>query len=532
MPHDPGVHAPPTASAPPSGISDLVPLAPRADVVPPPRAAMRRARLLVVFVCLALLATNAWLIVDARTHAMAQARQANTNLARAVTNQVESLVSEADHILDSLVNELERADLSTTLLEHLQPVLVNHVARSEQLQGLSVFDAQGTWVTSSEPLWEPGWNNDEQPYFIHHRASLSASTLLGPPIVSRTSGEWVVPVSRRLNDADGNFAGVVLATLSVAHLRGLLERFDVGEGAMLLTLSGRMVARHPSLKTGIGEPLPASSARTLMQSQRSGHGETVSPIDGVERLFSFEHARSYPLQVSVASSKRQVLDNWRNSSVLQTVWMVFLCLLLERAGSYTRRAIAQRLQAERGLREARDALTQANERLARLARIDDLTRLPNRRAFDRRLSGMFRQAQRERSPLAIVMVDVDDFKKYNDHYGHVEGDECLRRVAAALRATLKRPEDFVARYGGEEMAMLLPRTDALGATLLAEAARVAVSTMDIPHAAVVAGKVSISLGVAAAVPGPQDTEQTLLKAADAALYEAKNRGRNRVEVHD
>jgi diguanylate cyclase (GGDEF)-like protein len=128
------------------------------------------------------------------------------------------------------------------------------------------------------------------------------------------------------------------------------------------------------------------------------------------------------------------------------------------------------------------------------------------------------------------MVDVDTFKKYNDHYGHVEGDECLRRVAAALRASVQRPEDFVARYGGEEMVLLLPHTDVLGATMVAEAARMAVAAMDIPHAAVVAGKVTISLGVAAAVPGPQDTEQQLLKAADAALYEAKRQGRNQVAV--
>lgn len=521
----------PPPTGPPSHFSDLVPLD-----LPAQRTAgrdpIRRARLLVVFVCVALLATNAGLIVSAHSHALAQARLTNTNLARALVERIEGMVSEADHILAGLVDELERSEVSTPVLEHLQPILVNHVARTGQLQGLFVFDTQGAWVAGSEPVWDQRWNPRDLAYFTHHRDNPSRSTLLSPPVQSRSSGEWVVPVSRRLDDAEGNFAGVALATLSVQHLRQLLERFDIGEGAMLLTLSGRVVARHPFMQAGLGAPLPQSPARTLMQSQRSGQSETRSPLDGVERLFSFEHARSYPLQVSVAASKRELLRNWRNTAVLQTVWVVFLCLLLERAGSYTQRAIRQRRQAERGLREARDALTQANERLARLARVDDLTRLPNRRAFDRRLSGLLRQAQRERSPLAIVMVDVDDFKKYNDHYGHVEGDECLRRVAAALRATVKRPQDTVARYGGEEMVMLLPQTDVLGATLVAEAARVAVAAMDIAHAAVVAGKVTISLGVASAVPGPQDSEQALIKAADAALYEAKRRGRNRVHVHE
>ncbi|WP_326537888.1 GGDEF domain-containing protein [Pseudorhodoferax sp.] len=534
MPNKQGVQTPPQAptASSLSDLGDLVPLpAPADEPAPPPADPIRRARLLVVFVCLALLATNVWLVVEARAHAIAQAHLANTNLARAMIERVEGSVSEADHILDSLVDELERADLSPPVLERLQPILVNHVARTEQLKGLFVYDAHGAWIATSEPRWDASWNNADRSYFIHHRASRSASTLVSQPIVSRSSGEWIVPVSRRLNDAEGNFAGVALATLSVRHLRSLLERFDVGEGAILLTSSGRMVARNPFLESDIGKPLPPSVVSRLLDTQRSGTADARSPIDGVERLFSFEHARNYPLQITVAAGKNQVLQNWRTISVLQTVWVVFLCLLLERAGSYTSRTIAQRLQAENGLREASDALTRANGRLAKLAQFDDLTRLPNRRYFDQRLGRVFRQAQRERSPLAIAMVDVDEFKKYNDHYGHVEGDECLRRVAAALRASVKRPEDVVARYGGEEMVLLLPHTDALGATLVAEAARVAVAGMDIPHAAVVAGKVTISVGVAAWVPGQQDTEQALLKAADAALYEAKHEGRNRVHLH-
>lgn len=527
----PGIPPPsPDRAGAPSGFSDLAPLGQPPDAPAPARDPIRRARWLVVFVCLALLATNVWLIVDARAHAIAQAQLASTNLARAVTERMEAAVSEADHILDSLVYELERSDLSPTALEPMQPLLVNHVARTEQLKGLFVYDARGAWVATSVPQWDPGWNNADRAYFIHHRDNPSASTLIGPPILSRSSGEWIVPISRRLNGIDGEFAGVALATLSVRHLRSMLERFDVGEGAILLTVVGRMVARNPSIDADIGKPLPPSEVTTFLATHRSGTVDARSPLDGVARLVSFEHARNYPLQVTVAAGKSQVLANWRINSALQTVWVGFLCLLLQRAGAYTRRTMAQRLQAEAGLREARDALTRANEQLAALARIDDLTRLPNRRYFDRRFARVFRQAQREGSPLAVVMVDVDDFKKYNDRYGHVEGDECLRRVAATLRATVQRPEDFVARYGGEEMVLLLPQTDQLGATLVAEAARTAVAAMDIPHTAVVAGKVTISLGVAAIVPGQKDTEPALLKAADAALYEAKRKGRNQVAV--
>lgn len=514
-----------------TGISELMHLAPPAPEGTPRRNATRRARWLVLFVYLAMLATNGWLIVEARVHTIAQAHLSNTNLVRAVTERIEGTISEADHILAAIVYELEQSEISPLALERLQPILVNHVAHAEQLKGLFVYDADGNWIATSEPRWEASWNNADRAYFIHHRNNPSTATLVGVPLVSRSSGEWIVPVSRRLDDADGRFAGVALATVSIRHLRGLLERLDISEGAILVTLSGHMVARRPSIEADIGKPLPASPLNQLYDSQRSGTADVRSPIDGVVRLLSFEHARNYPLRITVAASKDEVLRNWRITSVLQTLWIVFLCLVLELAASHVRRTIRHRLKAEAGLREASEALAHANERLAKLAQDDGLTGLPNRRTFDQRLRRAFRQAQRERNALAIAMIDVDEFKKYNDHYGHVEGDECLRRVAAALRTAAQRPHDVVARYGGEEMVLLLPQTDAHGAMLVAEAAREAVARLNIAHAASALGRVTVSIGVASLVPNAADTESALLKAADAALYASKHHGRNRVSVH-
>jgi diguanylate cyclase (GGDEF)-like protein len=127
-----------------------------------------------------------------------------------------------------------------------------------------------------------------------------------------------------------------------------------------------------------------------------------------------------------------------------------------------------------------------------------------------------------------VMVDVDAFKKFNDFYGHVAGDRCLQQVALALRPAAARPQDFIARYGGEEIVLLLPETELAGATLVAEAACNAVAELGIPHAASPLGKVTISVGVASGVPDYSDSPYTLVEAADAALYDAKRCGKNRV----
>lgn len=177
-------------------------------------------------------------------------------------------------------------------------------------------------------------------------------------------------------------------------------------------------------------------------------------------------------------------------------------------------------------------LDDANRELQRLSSIDGLTGIANRRQYDSTLVREWRRAQRRSSSIALVVCDVDHFKRYNDHFGHQGGDECLRQVAACLAEQAKRPADLVARYGGEEFAAILPDTDAEGALQVAEAMCRAVYELALPHAPTAdLPNVTISLGVAAAVP-PREapTPGALMASADAALYEAKRLGRNRALI--
>ncbi len=176
-------------------------------------------------------------------------------------------------------------------------------------------------------------------------------------------------------------------------------------------------------------------------------------------------------------------------------------------------------------------LQQANRELNRLIIIDGLTQIANRRRFDECLKQEWLRMGREKSPLSVIMCDVDSFKLYNDHYGHLLGDECLRAVARAVECCTKRPADLAARYGGEEFAVLLPNTTAEGAAAVAETIRQKVRGLMIDHAVSPADKyVTLSLGVAGVVPTGKSDPQTLLEASDSALYEAKKRGRNQVCV--
>ncbi len=169
-----------------------------------------------------------------------------------------------------------------------------------------------------------------------------------------------------------------------------------------------------------------------------------------------------------------------------------------------------------------------NARLEELSTTDALTGIANRRRFDEVLAIEWSRAERLGQSLALAMLDVDYFKKYNDHYGHQAGDECLRRIAGVFAGKVCRTGDLVARYGGEEFVCIAPVTDGGSAFNLAQKVRKKIQALALPHEMSEFGCVTISIGVAAMIPGKEDTPEILMKAADAALYCAKEQGRNRV----
>jgi len=171
--------------------------------------------------------------------------------------------------------------------------------------------------------------------------------------------------------------------------------------------------------------------------------------------------------------------------------------------------------------------------LEHLSSLDGLTGIANRRRFDEVLELEWRRSRRTGLSLGIIMLDIDSFKNYNDHYGHGAGDECLRTVAKTLEESLHRPHDFVARYGGEEFVVILPDTDLQGGETIASAMRDKVNSLKITHDFSSAGPyVTCSFGLAVTVPGVGRTAEQLVAAADRMLYKAKQNGRDRIEITD
>jgi two-component system cell cycle response regulator len=206
-------------------------------------------------------------------------------------------------------------------------------------------------------------------------------------------------------------------------------------------------------------------------------------------------------------------------------WYHFVAVKLGDGFAITVRDISNRKKMELELQAA-------NEKLRLMANIDGLTQIANRRRFDDYLAVEWQRHQRENKPLALILIDIDYFKNYNNHYGHQGGDDCLIQVAQTLAKVPQRATDLVARYGGEEFVAILPNTNAQKALIVAESMKKAIAALNIPHAqSNISKKITISLGVASLIPNPENCLEDLIFQADQVLYLAKNQGRNRVGIN-
>jgi diguanylate cyclase (GGDEF)-like protein len=188
------------------------------------------------------------------------------------------------------------------------------------------------------------------------------------------------------------------------------------------------------------------------------------------------------------------------------------------------------INLEKQVQERTVDLQKSNARLERLSNIDGLTNIHNRRYFDSSLKYEWKRHNRSQSPISMILCDIDFFKKYNDTYGHLAGDACLKQVAKAIQKSSNRPSDVVARYGGEEFALILPETDLEGAVTLAKEIKRAIDNLKIEHTtSLVKPIISMSFGIATVVPAPNQEPEILISLSDSALYQSKEKGRDKIQ---
>jgi diguanylate cyclase (GGDEF)-like protein len=363
---------------------------------------------------------------------------------------------------------------------------------------------------------------------------------------------------------DGSPHGVVIASIDLQWIGDLLATTSRHNGAALLVIDGSGSVIASTEHGWVGRRFADHPLAEQMRAHDGGTF-TAKDFDGVRRIFAYERVPWTEARLAVGLDENAVLSRIVRDIdiaylqfalfgllVLLVAWFVGERLIVRPIQSLVRTAtrfgrgdLNARASQERWLPEfeplavalddmaaklaaREEELHIANRHLEELASLDGLSGLANRRGFDLRLEAEWRQACQLARPVALMMIDIDHFKLFNDRYGPVEGDTCLRAVGDALSVVALKDAALVARYGGEEFALLLPGMTYDRAIALGEQARRAIEDMTIAHADAPCGHVTISIGVASLVPQPGEPAAHLVEAADLGLYAAKARGRNTV----
>ncbi|WP_159999082.1 sensor domain-containing diguanylate cyclase [Roseomonas sp. 18066] len=502
-------------------------------------------------VMVAILAGGAATLLQERQEAWHRAEREAGNLVVALERDIARNFHYLDLSLQGAAAAMVQPGLNAATPEVRHMALFDRAVTAQYLGSILVLDAAGQVRESSVPPRLPGLGFGDRDYFAAHRAEPDLGLYVSRPYRSRLrGGDASIALSRRLDRADGGFDGVVMGALRLAYFHDLFTRLDLGlNGAVsFFGTDGRLIVRHPWRESDFDRDLSRAPTVQYMVSRPAGSFVGTATTDGIHRLFFFRRVGDLPLVVSVSLATEQIYAAWWRRALIFGPLLALLCAAVAGLGLVFRREMLRRLAAER-------ALAGLAQRLSTLAATDGLTGLANRRQFDEALAEAWRRAgagpeprpemgpqagpqagpqvgAKEGRGLALLLVDVDCFKAYNDRYGHQEGDRILRAIAAAIGLTAKRQGDLAARYGGEEFAVLLPAAGPEMAASLAEALRSRVHALDLPHADAPAGRVTISIGVAALPPGvpAPGAAARLVAAADAALYAAKRDGRDRVAL--
>jgi diguanylate cyclase (GGDEF)-like protein len=385
-------------------------------------------------------------------------------------------------------------------------------------------------------------------------------------LVERLKDDPAIMAAYPIVGADRRIQAIIVAAVDLAWVERFARMIDQRKGASAFLLDGRgvLLAQLPGRGKSDDDAKPALPLIEAARSEKQGT-MLATGLDGVRRIYAFNTLPGTDTRIVVGIDEKEALGRIDRDIAISYVqltlfgllamllaWFVGERFIIEPIRSLARTAasigrgeldarpqpgkwttefapLATALTDMAAKLAARDReLRAANRHLEELALFDGLTGLPNRRSLDVRLSSTWLAAD-PTEPIGLMMIDVDHFKLYNDTQGHLEGDNCLRDIGRALGSVV-RGGDFVARYGGEEFVMLMPGVTTAEASEIAERARLAVGALEIVHPATTTGIVSISIGVAILTPAEAEGEQALVEAADAALYQAKRRGRNVVAV--
>jgi diguanylate cyclase (GGDEF)-like protein len=466
-----------------------------------------------VLLALGLWSFGAILLWTMRSNELAKALQAGDNMVSTMANDIARNLDMFDLSLRAVIENMNYPGVDSVGKDIRQMVLFDRAATAKYLASIKVLDENGRLILHSRTVAPAMKNYGTRDYFLVHHDNPDLGLYIGHPFIGG-SGKYRIGISRRLSQADGSFAGIVVGTMELDYFQDMFGRVTMSPGSVLALThaNGTMLMRNPVRRGDIGRDMSQSELFTQAAGSASGQFESVASTDGIRRLYTYQRIGNYPLLIVAGISIADALAGWRHDAI--AIGAILLVLGIS--------TIALALFASRELRRRETA----EARLRILATTDGLTQIPNRRGFAIKMAGEWNDALSNGATVALLMIDVDHFKKFNDQYGHQAGDRALVMIGRILDGARRNERDLAARYGGEEFAMVLPGASLNDAFQVAESIRKCVAAAGARENG--GSFPTVSIGVSSRVPNMPDASDILVAVADSALYKAKVDGRNRI----
>ena len=449
-------------------------------------------------------------MLDMRRGEQELARQMLENLAAGIDADIGRNIELYDLSLRAVASNLVMPEIKGVSKEIRHLILFDHAATAKHFGAIQVFDTAGQLTTDASSLDPRSENRVDEEYFKVHRDNPDEGLFISRPTLHR--GAYSIVLSRRITDAEGRFHGVVAGSIRFSYFHELFERLNLSPDDTITVLrrDRTIIMRKPFDLDVIGKNVASLRSWNPNNLIASGSYAGQGPVDAIPRLY-VRRSGSGPLYVVVGKPIADILRLWQREVIRIGAIMLALILFVLGTTFFLGREIGRRARAE--------------ERLEELATTDALTGLKNRRKFDTEIDTEWRRAARGRTPVALLMIDADHFKSYNDTYGHQAGDQVLVGIAICISDSVRRAGDCAARFGGEEFAVLLPGISAADALNVAESIRQKVELWSEDPKVT-----TVSIGVAGMMPAAGLDWSDLIAAADKALYAAKANGRNQSVV--
>ena len=449
-------------------------------------------------------------MLDMRRGEKALARQTLENLATSIESDISRNIEIYDLSLKAVAGNMLLPELATVSAPIRHLILFDHAITPKHFGAIQVFDTEGRLTIDASTLDPQPEDRSDEDYFKVHRDNPGVGLFISRPMLFR--GAYSIVLSRRISDADGGFMGVVTGSIRLSYFHELFERLnlDPDDTITVLKRDRTIMMRRPFDLDVIGTNLADRRTWKADNLRVGGSYAGQGPVDPTPRLYA-RSTGTGPMFVVAGKPLNAVFELWQREAYRIGAVVLALILFMLASTLVLAREISRRAEAERKLEE--------------MATTDALTGLKNRRKFDSVIDVEWRRAMRQKAPVALLMIDADHFKAYNDTFGHQAGDQVLVGIAICISDSVSRSGDCAARYGGEEFAVLLPNVSAPDAFKVAETIRGKVQGWSDEEVIL-----TVSCGVASLVPTAGMDWSVLVAAADKALYAAKAGGRNQSVV--